>query len=136
MGGNGVILGVQRDWLSGFSSLYGHGDSLRAELLALRDGIEYSWRLGYKHLQCEVYCLEVFEHISDINNQAVDLHLLKDVIYDIGDLLQFSWEVIFKHDRTTYCEWCSRYPSWWMSVFARLYGVYSSSAFCFICFCA
>lgn len=74
MGGNGVILGVQRDWLSGFSSLYGHGDSLRAELLALRDGIEYSWRLGYKHLQCEVYCLEVFEHISDINNQAVDLY--------------------------------------------------------------
>nr|KYP36592.1 hypothetical protein KK1_042284 [Cajanus cajan] len=53
MGFGGVIRDSVGRWLGGFAISEIGGDPLRAELLAIKEGLSFCWNFGYKHVVCE-----------------------------------------------------------------------------------
>nr|KYP39729.1 hypothetical protein KK1_038955 [Cajanus cajan] len=64
-------------------------------MLALKDGLQLAWLLGYKYVHCEVDCLDLLETINNISNLDMELHMHKDIVVRLKHLLQRTWEVTF-----------------------------------------
>nr|KYP42933.1 Putative ribonuclease H protein At1g65750 family [Cajanus cajan] len=64
MGFGGVIRDSVGRWLGGFASSEIGGDPLRAELLAIKEGLSFCWNFGYKQMVCEADCIDTISEIE------------------------------------------------------------------------
>ncbi|XP_019416401.1 PREDICTED: uncharacterized protein LOC109327691 [Lupinus angustifolius] len=91
----GVIRNDDGFWISGFSTIFGIGSSIQAELLAIEFGLKLAWTLGYRKIILESDCLEVIHIIS--GRVQVCLERLAGIILSISGLLERHWEVLTHH---------------------------------------
>ncbi|XP_019415559.1 PREDICTED: uncharacterized protein LOC109327034 [Lupinus angustifolius] len=93
--GGGVIRSDCGIWISGFSTTFGIGSSILAELLTIEFGLKLVWNLGYRNVILESDCLEAIHFIS--GRVQVHLDRLAGIILSISDLLERNWEVRTYH---------------------------------------
>ena len=63
-GYSGLLRNSDGSWIIGYSRHIGRADNLIVELLAVRKSLQIAWNLGYRHMVCEVDCLEVIQLVS------------------------------------------------------------------------
>jgi len=60
IGGGGVIHDELGRWLLGFTSFLGQGGPFLAEARALKLGLQLARDLNFKHVMCEIECLDIY----------------------------------------------------------------------------
>ncbi|KAJ1408961.1 Ribonuclease H domain [Sesbania bispinosa] len=91
----GVLRDHEGRWIDGFSGCVAGGDSLRAELLAMKEGINLAWTKGITSLICETDSLEVVQNLDHF--METTLHPHKDILSLIKELLRRDWQVSIVH---------------------------------------
>nr|KYP76937.1 hypothetical protein KK1_021200 [Cajanus cajan] len=84
-------------WRGGFSRGILHGDALRAELLALEDGLLLCWESGFRKVSCECDCLGA---VKIFQQRLIDrdcFHKHYDIIRRIKRMLDWDWVVYISH---------------------------------------
>nr|KYP33745.1 Putative ribonuclease H protein At1g65750 family [Cajanus cajan] len=91
--------GAIRDWTGMWRGgvLAGHGDALRAELLALEDGLSLCWEGGFRKVRCECDCLGAVTLFQERLTHRDYLHNHYDVIRRIKRMLARDWVVYVSH---------------------------------------
>nr|KYP44950.1 Putative ribonuclease H protein At1g65750 family [Cajanus cajan] len=97
MGMGGVIRDWAGMWRGGFSHGVLHGDALRAELLALEEGLVFCWDGGFRMVTCECDCLGAVKLFQDRPTDRDYLHKHYDVICRVQQLLARDWVVYVSH---------------------------------------
>nr|KYP63921.1 Putative ribonuclease H protein At1g65750 family [Cajanus cajan] len=97
MGMGGAIRDWTGMWRGGFSRGALHGDALRAELLALEDGLSFCWEGGFRQVSCECDCLGAVMLFQEQSTVRDYLHKHYDVICRIKRLLVRDWVVYVSH---------------------------------------
>nr|KYP66844.1 Putative ribonuclease H protein At1g65750 family [Cajanus cajan] len=97
MGMGGVIRDWTGRWRGGFSRGASTGDALRAELLALEDGLSLCWASGFRKVSCECDCLEAVSLFQARSTERDHLHNHYDVIRRIQCMLAWDWVVYISH---------------------------------------
>lgn len=88
MGGGGVLRDHVGRWISGFTSFRGQGAPFLAELLALDQGLQHTWNLGYRDVVCESDSLEVVTSVAA--QEDVNTHLYKAEIMQVREKVQWK----------------------------------------------
>nr|KYP70386.1 hypothetical protein KK1_009602 [Cajanus cajan] len=97
MGMGGVIRDWAGMWWGGFSRGALPGDALRAELLALEEGLSFCWEGGFRKVSCECDCLGAIKLFHDRPMDREYLHKHYDVIRRVQRLLARDWVVYVSH---------------------------------------
>nr|KYP40465.1 Putative ribonuclease H protein At1g65750 family [Cajanus cajan] len=97
MGMGGVIRDWAGMWRGGFSRGGLHGDALRAELLALEEGLLFCWEGGFRKVTCECDCLGAVTLFQDRPTDRDYLHKHYDVIRRVRQMLARDWVVYVSH---------------------------------------
>nr|KYP46670.1 Putative ribonuclease H protein At1g65750 family [Cajanus cajan] len=97
MGMGGVIRDWAGMWRGGFSRGALHGDALRAELLALEEGLLFCWEGGFRKVTCECDCLGAVTVFHDRPTDRDYLHKHYDVIRRVQQMLARDWIVYVSH---------------------------------------
>lgn len=92
----GILREHSGDWKSSFSSSEGAGGSLLVEILAIKNGLQHTWKMGVQDLMCESDSLDV---VSLLTGQGGDisLHTNAGLIENTLVLVAKSWTVQFNH---------------------------------------
>lgn len=78
----------------GLNGHIGHSVILKAELLAILNGLKLAWERGFKVLYCYT---DLMHALSLIKEQQGEFHRHATIIQDIRDLLAFPWKVEMHH---------------------------------------
>nr|KYP44513.1 Putative ribonuclease H protein At1g65750 family [Cajanus cajan] len=97
MGMGGAIRDCAGMWRGGFSHGALHGDALRAELLALEEGLWLCWDGGFQKVSCECDYLGVVTLFQDRPLDRDYLHKHYDVIRRIKRMVARDWIVYVSH---------------------------------------
>nr|KYP64706.1 hypothetical protein KK1_019311 [Cajanus cajan] len=84
-------------WRGGFSRGASQGDALRAELLALEEGLSLCWEGGFQKVSCECDCLGAVTLLQDRSPNRDYLHKHYDVIRRVKKMLARDWVVYVSH---------------------------------------
>nr|KYP35209.1 Putative ribonuclease H protein At1g65750 family [Cajanus cajan] len=95
MGFGGVVRNSVGEWKLGFAVGLQSGDSFRAELLAVVEGLELCWKEGCKKVICESDCLGVINTAKSWGKGAQPRHKYYDIIKRLTDQCSRAWEVEF-----------------------------------------
>lgn len=68
-GGGGVLRNQNSQWIRGFTANFGTCSSVKAELLALLQGLRMAWMYGVKKLIIEVDSMSVFNQMQVLARQ-------------------------------------------------------------------
>lgn len=93
-GFGGLLRNPDGGWILGFSGHIGHSVILKAELLAILNGLKLAWERGFKVLYCYT---DLMHALSLIKEQQGEFHRHATIIQDIRDLLAFPWKVEMHH---------------------------------------
>jgi ribonuclease HI len=94
IGCGGVIRGSVGEWILGFSKIIGRGEVYMAELWGVLEGLRMAKRMKFVKVEVRIDSLEV---VSDIINNKASKVCGRAFIGRIGELVEDSWEVTFKH---------------------------------------
>lgn len=95
MGTCGLIRTTNGEWIAEFSSFEGPGNACLAELIAVRNGLGFAWKEGYKKVMCETDSLDT---VTTIQNESVQpWHVGTLILATIRELLRREWIVEVPH---------------------------------------
>ncbi|KAJ1400875.1 Ribonuclease H domain [Sesbania bispinosa] len=95
MGVGGLFRNDHSCWVAGFTSFIGLGDSVEAEFLTVRFGLQFAWDKGFRFVVLESDAKEI---IHTLQQHDVELsHRHSGVIVFIHELLERDWSVELKH---------------------------------------
>lgn len=80
---------------SAFSTQEGPGDSLLAELLAVKNGLHHAWHMGTRSVLCESDSYEVVSLLNGVESHIY--HVYAGIIEEILSLVHRQWAVQFGH---------------------------------------
>lgn len=92
----GLIRDSQGEWRSGFSTIDGTGDSLLAELLAIKHGLTHAWNEGARVVICESDSSEVVKLLTE-QPHDLSFHSHGIVITNILAIIRRDWSLKIEH---------------------------------------
>lgn len=95
MATGGLIRNDQGEWHSGFTTNEDAGDSLLAELLAIKNGLLHAWDKGARDIICESNSADVISLL----NLGVDrsFHVYRTLLQEISTIAARPWHLKFVH---------------------------------------
>lgn len=95
IGAGGLIYSATGDWIVGFSSCEGDGDTFLAGLLPIKHSLLLAWSMNFLKLICESDALEVVNTLLDESMHVH--HVYASVIAEVVQLMKRPWSVSLKH---------------------------------------
>nr|KYP32426.1 Putative ribonuclease H protein At1g65750 family [Cajanus cajan] len=93
MGVGGVVRDAVGRWKGGFARSFEDGDSLRAEILALAEGLSLCWNAGFRYIICESDCIGAVKAVQGPTLDRDNIHKHSDIIGAVKDLVARDWSV-------------------------------------------
>lgn len=91
----GLLRNSQGEWQSGFSTKEEDGDSLLAELLAIRNGLTHAWDKGARNIICESDSADAINLVNADGDHS--FHMYGALLQDIAQLARRQWHLKFNH---------------------------------------